>query len=191
MRLARLAGEDSEMGRHLRSLRRVADVVDGDLTPETYRAARRTLLAGGEEVVEFNALLRYFGSWRRAKEAVGLAEVATPLKIEARFRSRLVGKVHRYREDTLRETLERCARDLGHVPLIIEFEHWRQRELELAKTRGEELFLPSDSPYRRRWGSWDKALLALGFAEEDVYARLEAGRQASNDSLSGFQFGSR
>jgi hypothetical protein len=191
LRLTRLAGEDSEMTRHLRSLRRVADVVGGDLTPATYRAARRILVADGEEVIEFNALLRYFGSWRAAKDAIGLAEVETADKIEARFRSRLVGKVHRYREDTLRETLERCAVDLGHVPLIIEFEHWRQRELELAKARGQELFLPSDSPYRRRWGSWDKALLALGFAEEDVYARLEPGRQASNYSLTRFQFGSR
>ncbi len=190
LRLTRLAGEDSEMARHLRSLRRVADVVGADLTPETYRAARRTLVADGEEVIEFNALLRYFGSWRAAKDAIGLAELETADKIEARFRSRLVGKVHRYREDTLRETLERCAGDLGHVPLIIEFEHWRRRELELAKARGEELFLPSDSPYRRRWGSWDKALLALGFSAEEVYARLEPGRDASNESLKRFQFGS-
>lgn len=178
------------MARHLRSLRRVADVVGGDLTPETYSRARRQLIAEGEEIVEINALRRFFGSWRAAKEALGLAEVDTPTKIEARFRSRRVGKVHRYRVDTLRDVLARCARDLGHVPLVIEFELWRQRELELAKARGEELHLPSDSPYRRRWGSWDNALLALGFAEEDVLARLEPGREASNVSLRRFQFGS-
>jgi hypothetical protein len=39
----------------------------------------------------------------------------------------------------------RCAADLGHVPLVIELELWRQREVEPAKARGEELFLPSDS----------------------------------------------
>jgi hypothetical protein len=188
LRLTRLAGENSEMGHYLNSLRRVADIVDDDLTPQTYRQARRTLLAEGEEVIELNAVIRYFGSWRAAKEAVGLAEVTTPLKIEARFRSRLVGKVHHYRLETLRETLERCVRDLGHVPLIVEYELWRQRELELAKTRGERLFLPSDSPYRRRWGSWEAALLALGFAEQEIQARLEPGREASSASLERFQF---
>jgi hypothetical protein len=119
-----------------------------------------------------------------------LGDTTTPRKIEARFRSRLVGKVHRYREETLRETLERCAADLGHVPLIIEFEHWRQRKLELAKAQGQELFLPSDSPYRRRWGSWQDALLHLGFTPEAIAERLEPGRRHSNESLKRFQFGS-
>jgi hypothetical protein len=31
------------------------------------------------------------------------------------------------------------------VPLVIEFELWRQRQIELAKARGEDMFLPSDS----------------------------------------------
>jgi hypothetical protein len=187
-RVTRLAGDDSEMARQLRSLRRVADVVEGELTPELYTRARRQLIAEGEEILDINVLRRFFGSWSRAKEALGLSDVATPLKIEARFRSKRVGKVHRYRDDTLREVIERCASDLGHVPLVIEFELWRQREHELAKARGEELHLPSDSPYRRRWGSWDNALLALGFAEEEVLARLEPGRETSNVSLARFQF---
>jgi hypothetical protein len=188
-RVTRLAGEDSEMARHLRSLRRVADVVGDELTPELYTSARRQLIAEGEEIVEINALRRFFGSWSRAKEALGLADIATPLKIEARFRSKRVGKVHRYRDDTLREVVKRCAADLGHVPLVIEFELWRQREHELAKARGEELHLPSDSPYRRRWGSWDCAMVALGFSEDEVLARLEPGREASNESLARFQYG--
>jgi hypothetical protein len=187
-RVTRLAGDQSETARYIRSLRRVADVAGGELTPDIYRHLRRELIAAGEEVAEFNAVCRHFGSWRAAKEALGLAEVETPLKIEARFRARLIGKVHRYREETLRETLERCAADLGHAPLVIEFELWRQRELELAKARGEELFLPSDSPYRRRWGSWEAALLHFGFTPEAVAERLESGRERANDSLSRFQF---
>ena len=189
IRLTRLAGEESETALFIRSLRRVADVAGQELTPDLYKSVRRGLVADGEEVAEFNAVARHFGSWRAAKEALGLAEVTTPLKIEARFRSRLIGKVHRYREETLRETLEHCARDLGHVPLVIEFELWRQREIELAKARGEELFLPSDSPYRRRWGGWDAALLHFGFAPEEIEARLESGRERSNGSLERYQFG--
>lgn len=188
VRLTRLAGNESEFARHLRSLRRVADVVGGELTPDAYRVARRTLVASGEEIVEFNAISRFFGSWRQAKEALALDDVTTPRKIDARFRSRLVGKPHRYREATLKEILGRCADDLGHPPLVIEFEHWRYRELELAQAKGEELFLPSSSPYRRRWGSWDKALAALGFSAEEIEARFEPGRERSSQSLVRFQF---
>jgi hypothetical protein len=189
IRLTRLAGEENETAHHLRSLRRVAEVVEGELTPDRYIRARRTLVAQGEEIIEINSLRRFFGSWSRAKEAVGLSDVATPTKIEARFRSRRLGKVHRFRDEALREALQRCAADLGHVPLVVEYEYWRQREHELAKARGEELHLPSDSPYRRRWGSWDDALLALGFSESAVLARLEPGREVSNASLARFQFG--
>jgi Homing endonuclease associated repeat len=189
-RVTRLAGEESEMARHLRSLRRVADVVGGELTPEGYTRTRRQLVAEGEEIIEINALRRFFGSWSRAKEALGLTDVATPLRIEARFRAKRVGKVHRYRDETLREIVHRCAADLGHPPLVIEFELWRQREHELAQARGEELHLPSDSPYRRRWGTWEAALLALGFDEADVLGRLEPGRATGNANLSPFQYAS-
>jgi hypothetical protein len=117
--------------------------------------------------------------------------VTTSAKIEARFRGRLVGKVHRYREDSLREAIEKCARDLGRVPLVIEFEHWRQREMELAKAQGQELFLPSDSPYRRRWGSWDEALLHFGFTPEAIKERFEPGRERSTAARTQFQFSSK
>lgn len=189
IRLTRLAGEDDEFALYVRSLRRVAEVASSfDLSPNTYRRVWRTLVADGEEIAELNGVIRYFGSWRQAKEALELSEVETPRKIEARFRGRLVGKVHRYREETLRETLARCNGDLGHVPLVIEFTHWRQRELELAKARGEELFLPSDSPYRRRWGTWERALLHFGYDASEVSARLEPGRAAGNVNLTPFLY---
>jgi hypothetical protein len=190
VRLERLAGEEDETAHFLRSLQRVQQVAGAELTADVYRVRRAELCANGHDVAELNAVIRHFGSWRQAKEALELSGTTTPRKIEARFRSRLVGKVHRYREETLRETLECCAADLGHVPLIIEFEHWRQRELELAKAKGRELFLPSDSPYRRRWGSWEDALLHLGFTSEAIAERLEPGRKQSRESLKQFQFGS-
>jgi len=72
---------------------------------------------------------------------------------------------------------------------VIEFELWRQREIELAKARGEDLFLPSDSPYRRRWGGWEAALRHFGFEPEEIEGRLGPGRERSNESLQRFQFG--
>ena len=188
LRRQRLAGEQDESAYFLRSLQAVQQIAGGGLTPNVYRAARAELCAEGQDVAELNALIRYFGTWRLAKEALELSAVTTPRRIEARFRSRLVGKVHRYRADTLRKTLERCAADLGHVPLIIEFEHWRQREVELAKAQDQTLFLPSDSPYRRRWGSWEAALLHLGFTPDAVAERLEKGRERSQESLARFSF---
>lgn len=184
-RLERLASEGDEFARHLSSLQRVAELTAGDVTPATYRAARRELVAAGEEVVELNTLIRYFGSWRRAKEALGLSEVATARKIEARFRGRLIGKVHVYREETLKEVLLRCVSALGvKAPLVVEFEHWRYRELELAKAEGRELFLPSASPYRRRFGTWEKALEALlELSTEEAAARLEPGRARTNEAV--------
>jgi hypothetical protein len=186
IRLTRLAGEESETAQLVRSLRRVADAAGGELTPDLYRHVRRELVAAGEEVAEFNALVRYFGSWRACKEALGLSEVTTAAKIDARMRARLVGKVQRYREETLREAIAKCARDLGRVPLIVEFEHWRQREMELAKAQGQQLFLPSDSPYRRRWGSWENALLHFGYTPEAIAERLEPGQERSAASLRRF-----
>ncbi len=83
-RVTRLANAEGETARMIRSLRRVADVSGGELTPDIYRRARRTLMGGGEEIAEFNAVVRHFGSWRTAKEALGLAKGTTPMKIEAR-----------------------------------------------------------------------------------------------------------
>src|SRR3954451_18783231 len=93
-RIQRIAGDDSETGRCIRSLRRIAEHVGDELTPDNYRDAYRALKEDGEDVLEINALIRHFGSWRLCKEALGLSEVTTPLKIDARFRSRLLGKVH-------------------------------------------------------------------------------------------------
>lgn len=176
-RLERMAGEENEIGQYLRSLRRAQEYGGGEeLSPGRYRTAWLGLRERGEEIHELGQVRRFFGTWRAAKEALGLAEVTTPMKIEARFRGRLVGKVHHYTEQSLRETMERCHADLGKVPLQIEFQLWRQRELELAKARGEDLFLPSDSPYRRRWGSWEKALQHLGYLTEEVECRLDPSR---------------
>lgn len=193
IRLRKIAGGESEFARYLRSMRRAAEHAGRiDLSVDEYRDAYADLKSGdGDEVIEVNKVIVFFGSWRSAKEALDLSAVTTPLKIEARFRSRSVGKVHRYRDDALRETLLRCAGDIGHAPLVVEFENWRFRELELAKARGEELWLPSASPYRRRWKTWEGALAHFGFSDDEIAGRLEPGREKANANLTKFQFGSR
>lgn len=174
VRLTRLAGEEGATAEFIRSLRRVADCAGCELTPNLYRQVRRELVAAGEEIADFNAVSRHFGSWRKAKEALGLAEVTTARKIEARFRSRLRGKPHPFREAELEEAMRRCVGDVGRVPLLAEYDEWRQRELALARARGEPFHqVPSPSAFRRRFGSWEKTLLAFGYSPADVYVRLE------------------
>lgn len=176
IRLTRIAGEASETALFIRSLRRVADVAgvaNDDLSPGIYRRVRRVLVEEGEEVAEFNAVCRHFSSWSRAKEAVGLSEVTTPLKIDARFRSRLMGRQRTFRLNELEEALRCCVDDLGRIPLLSEYDEWRQRELALQRTRGEARRVPCPAVFRRRHGSWEGALIACGYSPEDVYVRLE------------------
>lgn len=173
IRLTRVAAEEGETADFLRSLRRVTAVAGGELTPEVYRHVRADLVAAGERVHEFSAVVRYFGSWVQAKEAVGLAELTTARKIDARFRSRLHGRQRTFREEELVATLARCVDDLGRIPLLAEYDEWRLRELALARTRGEAGRVPSAAVFRRRHGSWEQALLASGYSPDEVYLRLE------------------
>ena len=135
IRMMRLAGQQAEGASLIRSLKLAAERVSGDLTPDAYRGAQRELIADGEEIADFNAVVRFFGSWRLAKEALGLSETTTAVKIEARFRARIVGRARTFRDEELQEELRRCARDLGRPPLMAEYDDWRQRELALAKAR--------------------------------------------------------
>ncbi len=145
-------------------MRAVAAYVGHLPSVDEYKQAVEELCAGGEHIESFTRVSRHFGSWRRAKEALDLSETTTARRIEARFRFRRMGKVWRYSEDVMRETLVRCAEHYGRPPLVAEFEWWRDRELELARAEGNDaLHLPSPSPYRRRWGSWEAALLHFGY----------------------------
>jgi hypothetical protein len=118
--------------------------------------------------------MRHFGTWRRASEALELSEVTTSRRIQARFDYRRVGKIWKYTGETLRDTLARCTEHYGHVPQVAEFEWWRDRQLELARDRGDDdLHLPSPTPYRKRWGNWEGALLHFGYSREEIEQRLE------------------
>lgn len=49
---------------------------------------------------------------------------------------RRLGKVWKYTEPTLRDTLERCVEHYGHIPQAAEFDWWREREVQLSRAQG-------------------------------------------------------
>jgi len=165
------------MSRYLRSLQRVAQEVGRTPTAEDYREVQPRLAAAGEAVETFSRLYRFFGSWPRAREALDLSGTPrnTPRRIEARFRERRLGKIWRYDDDDLRDTLARAVEHYGYPPSTTEFDWWREREFALARTTGHtDPHLPSVTPYRKRWGTWEAALLHFGYSAEDVARRLTA-----------------
>lgn len=174
LRIQKEAGTDSDMSRYLRSLQLVQAEVGRTPTSDDYREAQPRLAAAGEAVETFSRLYRFFGTWPRAREALDLSQTGnTSRRIEARFRERRLGKIWRYDEDDLRDTLARAVEHFGYPPSTTEFDWWREREFELARATGhEDPHLPSVTPYRKRWGTWEEALLHFGYSEEDVARRL-------------------
>lgn len=179
------AGDETDTERMLRSLERVGEIA-GRMPPKItdYREIAPQLVARGEDIVPFGILYRHFDrSWPRVEAACGLIEATTPKRIEARMLARRLGKVWRYTEHQLGDALEACsayyAAKTGlpaggrYAPLVSEFEHWRDRELELARARGDmDHHLPSASPYRRRYDDWENALVHFGFTPDQLAERL-------------------
>jgi len=173
---------ETELARHVRSLRRVADALGHDPGVDEYRHVSRTLIAEGEDVEPFTRLYKFFGcSWPRAREALQLSDETSTRGIEARFRNRKLGKIARYTEDVLRDILVRCVEHYGRPPNTEEFGWWRDRQIELARAQGEEHpHIPSNSCYRVRWKTWEGALLHFGYTPEEVALRLEQHDQVFN-----------
>ena len=167
-------GAEREMERYLRSLRRVAEAIGHPPGTAEYQEVSTVLLAEGEEVEPFSRLYRYFGkSWRLALEALALSGETTTKAIEARFTNRRLGKPVRYSEDELRAALAACVQHFGRVPNTQEYVWWRERQLELARARGEEKpHLPSEGPYRERWGGWEGGLAHFGYTPDAIAHRL-------------------
>jgi hypothetical protein len=170
----RRGGSETQMVRSLRSLQLVRDYVGHSPTVEEYKLAAVELRDAGHDIEPFTRLYKFFGySWPRAREALALSGETTATHIEARFQSRKVGQVWKYSEDTLRETLTRCVAHYGRVPVLTEYEYWREQQLQAARAAGTEAHLPSLGPYCRRWGTWEGALLHFGYTPEQVAERLE------------------
>jgi len=175
---------DTELAKHVRSLRRVAEVLGREPGVDDYKAISRVLISEGEDIQPFRRLYRFFDwSWPRAREALQLSGATTTKAIEARFRHRRLAKVVSYSEDALRDTLARAVEHYGRPPTSEEFAWWRDRQLELARAQGEDhVHLPVDSVYRRRWKGWEAALLHYGYTPEEVARRLEQQAQVLNRS---------
>ncbi len=177
LREARLDAQDDaerEMERYVRSLRRVAEAIGHPPGVTEYREVSQALIAEGESIEPFSRLYRYFGkSWGRAQEALQLSGETTTKAIEARFAHRRPGKPVRYSEDELREALARAVEHFGRVPNTAEYSWWRERQLELARAQGRERpHLPTDGPYRERWGGWEGGLLHFGHTPDAIAHRL-------------------
>lgn len=183
-RLHRRGIAETELALHVRSLRRVAKVIGREPSIDDYRLVSQKLREEGEDVQTFARLYRYFGhSWPRAREALRLSDGTdtTTSRLEARLRSRRLGKIARYTEDVLRATLAQAVEHYKRPPSVAEFSWWRQQQLALARAQGEdEPQLPSDSAYRSRWRTWEAALLHHGYTPEQVALRLEQRDQVFN-----------
>jgi len=171
LRTLRVEGQDEaerEMDTYLRSLRRVAEVIGHTPGVPEYKEVSVALRKQGEDIEPFTRLYRYFGtSWARAQEALELSGETRTKAIEARFAHRRLGKPRRYSEDELREALAACVAHFGRVPSTGDYSWWRERQLELARVqRRDRLHLPTDGPYRERWGGWEPALLHFGYTPD-------------------------
>jgi hypothetical protein len=113
---------ETEMAMHVRSLRRVAEVVGRESGVDDYRSVSRQLISEGEEVSSFKRLYEFFnGSWPQAREALRLSGETSARGIEARFRNRKLAKISRYTEEVLKETLSQTAAHYGRPPSTEEF----------------------------------------------------------------------
>lgn len=181
-RIRRQGDAETELAMHVRSLRRIAEAIGREPSIDDYRLVSQKLREEGEDVQTFARLYRYFGhSWPRAREALRLSGETSMSRVEARLRSRRLGKIARYTEDVLRATLAQAVEHYKRPPSVAEFSWWRQQQLALALAQGEDdPQLPSDSAYRSRWRTWEAALLHHGYTPEQVALRLEQRDQVFN-----------
>lgn len=170
---------EREMERYLRSLRRVAEAVGHVPGVSEYQEVSATLREEGEDIEPFSRLYKYFGkSWERAQEALELSGETSTKAIEARFASRRLGKPVRYSEDELRTALAACVEHFGRVPNTTEYSWWRERQLELARARGEKKpHIPTQGPYCDRWGGWVGGLAHFGYTPDAIAHRLARKEQ--------------
>lgn len=170
----RSVGEESVSAPFLRSLLRVAEFIGHEPMVDEYKDACAVLREQGEDIKGYSAVVRHYGTWRCAKEAMNLSKTTSIRNVEARFRHRRVSKIWRYSEETLRETLARVVEYYGSIPTIQEFDAWRQREFRLAAAEGNDAFqVPGTRPYRERYRGWEKALLHFGYPADEIAKRLE------------------
>jgi hypothetical protein len=187
-RLSRQAEGESDMARMTRSLRRAAEHCNAgsELTVDEYRQAVRDLKATEDPLVPLSRVLDFFdGSWRQAREAcLVLSDGETSRSLSERLRRRKLGKVWRWKPETLEKVLQEACRDhgddssdeRGRPILVAEFDWWRQQRIDLATAQGDDNFhLPSRAAYRRLFRTWEQTLVGCcGFTEQEVKTRFQS-----------------
>lgn len=173
VRLDQMAADDSDLQRFARGLRLVAEAVGQEPSAGEFHKVRPKLVAAGEDIPTMKEMLNRFGSWRQAKSVLLLAEDEKLGAIDARYRRRLAGSTTRFTDQTVYDFLRRCGADIGHPPMLSEYNAWRERELEKARARGENLRVPSPGAIRYRWARWQQALINAGFEIDDILAVYE------------------
>lgn len=114
-------------------------------------------------------IARVFGSWKHALAKAGLLspeETAAVLSRRINWRTRR--QMPRYGDERLIEVLRWCARTVHggahrYVP-VRQFLDWRETELVAARSRGEELKLPSRHQFKRLGSSWPEACQTAGLS---------------------------
>lgn len=177
IRVAREAETDDELGALLRSIRKAAEIVGCEVTKLSVTDYRR-LAAERDDLAQLSRVIKRLGSWRQGREAAEWSESHTLRKVEARLSMRGVkGKVWRYSRKVLQDCFDEAVEHYGMVPMVSEFDEYRQRRLELARAEGNHSFhFPQAHAYRRRWGTWEKACLVMGATTDQLEERLERGR---------------
>jgi hypothetical protein len=180
-RLLAQQAEETELARHLRSLSRVAEVIGHTPDVREYRLVSKTLRANGEDVQSFARVFKFFRSWPQAREALELSSGGSTRAVEARLRNRKLGRIVRYPDDVLRDTLRRAVEHYKRPPSTAEFAWWRERQIELGRAQGDpHPNIPSENVYRRRWKTWEGALLDNGYTSDEVALRLLTRDQIYN-----------
>ena len=84
-----------------------------------------------------------------------------------------MGKVWRYSEDVLGETLKRCAEYYRRPPLVAEFACGATASSNSLPEGNNALHLPSGEPVPAVVETWEAALLHFGYTPDQVAERLE------------------
>ena len=169
----RTLDRDSELNLHaegdrrmIAALRSVADAIGHVPTTSEYVGEyERRRERGALALPSVSTVVKHFGGWERGLAAAALIPGLPPSRQRARDPLRRV--IYRYSDERLIESLRACARDLGRIPMVRDYQTWRADHL--AGRPGKRL-PQADIPDRRtlhnRYGSWPKALAAAGLDPE-------------------------
>jgi hypothetical protein len=155
--------------RMIGALRTVAEAIGRAPSTSDYVAEyerRRDRGVAGLPAV--STVVKHFAGWDNALAAAGLA----PDRPIGRLRRRQTyqrRQVHRYSDERLIECLQACAREIGRIPMVRDYQGWRAAIL--SGTPGRRRPALSDVPDRRtihnRYGSWPNGLAAAGLSPDE------------------------